>query len=187
MTRELSLSVRGSGSMWVGTARPERPRCGDPVPRRPRRGGQQPPAGDRLTCSLQRRWSARGSRGPKGAEVETLDAGEGWRKQESGLPKRGCGAPKENTAFPGETEEAEEGRERRKGEPAPGGGRGRTWRKPPVAGTAGGRAAGKTPEVTAATAGRRPASLGSSSAAQFLPGPGPASFPGRVASCFWGG
>lgn len=93
MIRELSLSVRGSGSVWVGTARPERPRCGDPVPRRPRRGDQQPSAGDRLTCPLQRRWSALGSRGPKGAEVETLDTGEGWRKQESGLPKRGCGAP----------------------------------------------------------------------------------------------
>jgi hypothetical protein len=86
-------------------------------------------------------------------------------------------SPKEDTAFPRETEEAEEGRERRKGVPTPGGGRAGTWRNPPVAGTAGGQAARKTPEVTAAKAGRRPASLGSSSAAQFLPGPGPASFP----------
>lgn len=28
------------------------------------------------------------------------DTGEGWRKQERGLPKRGCGAQKEATAFP---------------------------------------------------------------------------------------
>lgn len=183
MIRELSLLVRGSDSVWVGTARPDRPRCGDRGPRRPRRRSQQSSAGDRLTCPLQRRWSARCSRGPKCTEVETLDTGEGWRKQEGVLPKRGCGAPKEATAFPRETEEAEEGRERRKGVPTPGGGRAGTRRNPPMVG----RAAGKTAEVTAAKAGRRPASLGSSSAAQFLPGPGSASFPRRVASCFWGG
>lgn len=44
--RELSLSVRGSGSVWVGIARPERPRQGYPIPRRPRRGSQAPSAGD---------------------------------------------------------------------------------------------------------------------------------------------
>lgn len=54
-------------------------------------------------------------------------------------------SPKEDTAFPRETEEAEEGRERRKGVPTPGGGRAGTWRNPPVAGTAGGQAARKTP------------------------------------------
>lgn len=75
--------------------------------------------------------------------METLDTREGWRKQESGLLKRGCGAPKEATAFPRETEEAEEGRERRKGVPTPGGGRTGTRRNLPLAGTARGRAAGK--------------------------------------------
>lgn len=42
--------------------------------------------------------------------METLDTGEGWRKQESGLPKRGCRAPRRIQPFP------EKRKRRRRGE-----------------------------------------------------------------------
>lgn len=80
-----------------------------------------------------------------GGDAGAGDTGEGWRKQERGLPKRGCGAQKEAADFPSETEEAEEGRvSRRRGVPTPGGSRAGTRRRRPGAGAAGGRAAWRT-------------------------------------------
>lgn len=124
------------------------------------------------------------------------DTGEGWRKQERGLPKRGCGAQKEAADFPSETEEAEEGRarRRRRGVPTPGGSRAGTRRRRPGAGAAGGRAAWRTAEVTAAKPGRCPASLGCESCSPVAARSPPLLFPRaggverRSDACdFWGG
>lgn len=126
------------------------------------------------------------------------DTGEGWRKQERGLPKRGCGAQKEAADFPSETEEAEEGRarrrRRRRGVPTPGGSRAGTRRRRSGAGAAGGRAAWRTAEVTAAKPGRCPASLGCESCSPVAARSPPLLFPRaggverRGDACdFWGG